>query len=173
MQIPRQHLVARIGMTSMKNLPSTTISFRAGDRPDDARSPLLNPAGASNYINTQHNVPCTSRGLAALYRGNCCPRSWPGPGTQRLTTREEIDLWVATSRFRLISARLKLGEASQYIRSTYGVPCSLASLEKMASTGGGPAFVKVSRYPMYEIDELDRWVESRTSRVKASTSDRS
>ena len=108
MQIPRQHLVARIGITSMENL-LPTASFGAGDWPDDARSPLLKHTVAVNYITTHHNVPCTPRGLAAVYRGNCCPRFWQGPADQRLTTYEEIDSWVATPRFRLISARLKLG----------------------------------------------------------------
>ena len=60
--------------------------------------------------------------------------------------------------------------AAEYVRRRYGARCSPAYLAKFAVSGDGPRFVKFGRFPLYDADELDRWVRSRMSLPKDSTS---
>src|SRR5690348_12060654 len=54
--------------------------------------------------------------------------------------------------------------------SEEGFPTALATLEKLASIGGGPPFRKYGRRVIYERLELLAWAEARAKRV-TSTSD--
>ena len=61
--------------------------------------------------------------------------------------------------------------ASDYLLQKWGVSCKPATLAKLATVGGGPRFSHFGRWPMYDLQDLDHWVESRTSHSKVSTSD--
>jgi hypothetical protein len=67
--------------------------------------------------------------------------------------------------------RLRRKEASEYLKSTWGFTCKISTLAKLASIGGGPGFEYFGRWPLYPEPELDRWVRSRLSSLRQSTSD--
>ena len=66
---------------------------------------------------------------------------------------------------------LRRKEAAQYLRGEWGQPCSPNTLAKLAVVGGGPVFRRFGRIPLYSLEELDRYAESRLSRPMRSTSD--
>ncbi|MFN4140541.1 hypothetical protein [Aestuariivirga sp.] len=68
--------------------------------------------------------------------------------------------------------RLRRWEASLYLRVVYGLDVAPATLAKYASVGGGPAFQKVGRVPLYPTEELDTWALKRLGRLRRSTSDK-
>lgn len=55
---------------------------------------------------------------------------------------------------------LRRKEAAEYLKSRYGIG-SRNSLDKLASMGGGPRFVKIGGAACYEPAALDDWMESR------------
>jgi hypothetical protein len=61
-------------------------------------------------------------------------------------------------------------DAAQYVRSTWGIPCSARWLAKLAVTGGGPIFRKAGRFPIYDPADLDAWAQSRIGEPRRSTS---
>jgi hypothetical protein len=65
---------------------------------------------------------------------------------------------------------MRRADAARYIRETYAIPCSPATLAKYACLGGGPAFKKFHRFPIYSRDDLDTWAHSRLSALVQSTS---
>jgi hypothetical protein len=65
---------------------------------------------------------------------------------------------------------LRRREASAYLESRYGAPCSMQHLAKLAVHGDGPVFRKFGRYPVYEPADLDGWAERRLSGPMDSTS---
>jgi hypothetical protein len=67
--------------------------------------------------------------------------------------------------------KLRRAEAAQFVRDAYGVPLSASTLAKLAVVGGGPPYVKISRYPVYDVDDLRAWIEARTSAKLRSTSE--
>lgn len=67
--------------------------------------------------------------------------------------------------------RLRRWEASEYLMLVHGYQIAPATLAKLASIGGGPAFHKANRTPLYPKDELDRWAEERMGALVRSTSD--
>jgi hypothetical protein len=67
--------------------------------------------------------------------------------------------------------RLRRWEASEYLRIVHGIEVATATLAKYASIGGGPAFHKSMRTPLYPRDELDRWAIERLGGLKRNTSD--
>jgi hypothetical protein len=67
--------------------------------------------------------------------------------------------------------RLRRWEASDYLRIVHGIEVATATLAKYASIGGGPAFHKSMRTPLYPREELDRWAIERLGSLKRSTSD--
>lgn len=69
------------------------------------------------------------------------------------------------------SRPLRRGEAAVYITQTHGIPCSPNTLAKLASVGGGPAFRKASRFPLYSRADLDAWVQGKMSALVRSTSE--
>jgi hypothetical protein len=61
------------------------------------------------------------------------------------------------------------GEAAEYIRTVYQMPCSISLLNKLATMGGGPNFCKVSMYRSYSAKDLNVWARGRiTKRVSRS-----
>ena len=60
--------------------------------------------------------------------------------------------------------------AAHYITETWGQPCSPKWLAKLAVTGGGPIYRKAGRFPIYAIEDLDSWAESRIGAPRRSTS---
>ena len=61
-------------------------------------------------------------------------------------------------------------EASEYIEAR-GLPCAVATLNKLACVGGGPLIVYFgTRRPRYRPADLDSWVASKL-KVCASTSE--
>jgi hypothetical protein len=71
----------------------------------------------------------------------------------------------------LSKPRLRRWEASDYLAAEHGIPCAPATLAKLACIGGGPAFYKAGRTPLYPRDELDRWAGERLGRLVRSTSE--
>ena len=59
--------------------------------------------------------------------------------------------------------KLETPEAARYC----GVGKS--SLEKMRLTGGGPVYLKPSRRVVYQVSDLDAWLESRRRRSTSSS----
>ncbi len=68
--------------------------------------------------------------------------------------------------------RFRRAQASEYLKSEWGLNYRPTTLAKLATIGGGPAFEHFGRWPVYRQDELDRWVRARLSGLKLSTSDR-
>jgi hypothetical protein len=62
--------------------------------------------------------------------------------------------------------------AAAYVRETYGVPCSVNYLAKLAVSGEGPPFRYYGRYPIYDELDLDAYVQSKMSAKTHSTSGR-
>jgi hypothetical protein len=65
---------------------------------------------------------------------------------------------------------LRRKAASEYCTAR-GLPVAPATLAKYATLGGGPEFRKFSRFPVYEPAALDRWIESKLTGSRRSTSD--
>ena len=66
---------------------------------------------------------------------------------------------------------LRRAAASEYLLTVWGVSCKPATLAKLATIGGGPRFAHVGRWPVYTPSDLDRWVEDRLTKTRASTSE--
>lgn len=66
--------------------------------------------------------------------------------------------------------RLRRSEASKYLSETHGIGRTPQTLAKYAVNGGGPRFQHAGRFPLYPIEELDKWVESLLSPLKENTS---
>jgi hypothetical protein len=66
---------------------------------------------------------------------------------------------------------MRRSEAAKYVANRYGFPCSRQWLAKLAVIGGGPAFRKAGRYPIYETGELDQWAQSRIGPPQRSTTE--
>jgi hypothetical protein len=65
---------------------------------------------------------------------------------------------------------LTRAEAARYIADTW-FPCAAKTLAKLAVTGGGPAFCKAGRIPLYARGDLDVWAKGRIGPRVKSTSD--
>jgi hypothetical protein len=68
------------------------------------------------------------------------------------------------------SPRYRRREASQYLREKHGIYREPTTLAKYVSVGGGPAYQKANRTPLYTPEDLDAWVESILSPKVANTS---
>ncbi|MHB2166477.1 hypothetical protein [Alsobacter sp. R-9] len=66
---------------------------------------------------------------------------------------------------------LTRADAAEYIRNSYGFPCSRQWLAKLAVIGGGPVFRKAGRTPLYAPADLDAWALARIGAPQRSTSD--
>lgn len=57
----------------------------------------------------------------------------------------------------------------------HGIPIAVATLNKLASIGGGPLMTYSGRIPLYhvdDVDDLDAWALERLSKPVRSTSER-
>ncbi|WMS41839.1 hypothetical protein RDV64_17465 [Acuticoccus sp. MNP-M23] len=68
-----------------------------------------------------------------------------------------------------IPAYLRRDEAARYVRTTYNFPCSTRWLAKLAVVGGGPAYSKAGRTPLYTLHDLDAWARQRIRLPQHST----
>lgn len=66
--------------------------------------------------------------------------------------------------------RLRRWEATEYLKIVHGIEVATATLAKWASVGGGPAFQKVNRTPLYPTAELDSWATDKLGQPLSSTS---
>lgn len=69
--------------------------------------------------------------------------------------------------------RLRRTEVPAYMLENHGIPVAVATLNKLASTGGGPAMQYAGRIPLYRPEDLDAWAAERLSQPVRSTSERS
>lgn len=60
--------------------------------------------------------------------------------------------------------------AAPYITARFGLPCSMKTLEKWATVGGGPRFMKSGSRVLYRIADIDEWFAKRSTAPLASTS---
>src|SRR3546814_12725464 len=65
-----------------------------------------------------------------------------------------------------------LKRASFYLRATFDLPTTPASLATMATRGGGPRFFRIGKYARYRRRDLDEWALKRFSVLMDSTSTR-
>jgi predicted DNA-binding transcriptional regulator AlpA len=63
---------------------------------------------------------------------------------------------------------LRRAEAAAYLKDKYGVG-SRRTLDKLASVGGGPVYIKLGGAAVYDPADLDAWAQSRMTRFKATT----
>lgn len=68
--------------------------------------------------------------------------------------------------------RLRRKDVPEYLRTTHGIDIAYATLQKMASVGGGPSMQYNGRIPLYHKDDLDAWANERLSPTVRSTSER-
>ncbi len=66
--------------------------------------------------------------------------------------------------------RLRRWEAADYLRIAHGIEVAAATLAKWASVGGGPAYQKVNRTPLYPVTELDAWAAEKLGAPIRNTS---
>lgn len=86
--------------------------------------------------------------------------------TNPLAGTEELCLPPALKK-----PRLRRDEASQYLEQAHGIILAPATLATMASRGGGPAFQKMNRTPLYPRRVLDEWAIEKLGDLRTSTSD--
>jgi len=65
---------------------------------------------------------------------------------------------------------LRRSEAADFLTGE-GYPTARATLQKLATVGGGPAFRRWGRIALYDHADLVAWAESRRSRKVASASE--
>ena len=70
------------------------------------------------------------------------------------------------------AAFLRRDEASNYLRTKFGLRCSKQTLAKLAVIGGGPVYRKAGVTPIYEPAELDLWAQTRIGPPQHSTSEK-
>jgi len=71
------------------------------------------------------------------------------------------------------NSRLRRKDVPAYMKERHGIPIAVATLNKLASTGGGPAMRYSGRIPLYEPEALDAWAEERLTKPVRSTAERS
>jgi hypothetical protein len=72
----------------------------------------------------------------------------------------------------MISPRLRRKDVPAYLAEKHGIPIALATLNKLATIGGGPLMQYVGRIPLYSTDDLDAWAAERLSKPVRSTAER-
>ena len=68
--------------------------------------------------------------------------------------------------------RLRRSQVPAYMVEKHGIPVALATLNKLASIGGGPLMTYAGRIPLYHVDDLDAWAKERLSQPVRSTAER-
>ena len=66
---------------------------------------------------------------------------------------------------------LRRAEAAEYVRERWGYPLAPRTLAKLACVGSGPTFRRATRFPLYEVRDLDEWVRAKLTRPVRSTSE--
>jgi hypothetical protein len=69
------------------------------------------------------------------------------------------------------SKLLRRKAAAEYLCEVHGVERAPTTLAKLAVVGGGPAFRRIGRVPLYAPEDLDEWVASKLSAPMHSTSE--
>lgn len=69
----------------------------------------------------------------------------------------------------MIKRLLRRDEAAAYLKA-FGLRTTPASLATMATRGGGPPFLKIGRYCMYQLRDLEDWLAQRSTGLLDSTS---
>lgn len=69
--------------------------------------------------------------------------------------------------------RLRRQQVPAYMLEKHGIPIAIATLNKLASIGGGPAMQYAGRIPLYRPEDLDAWANDRLSKPVRSTAERS
>jgi hypothetical protein len=72
------------------------------------------------------------------------------------------------AEFSPLSLRRKC--ASQYLLARYGFG-AVATLNKLATVGGGPIYRLIGRMPVYRKADLDAWALAKLGPAQKSTSD--
>lgn len=62
-------------------------------------------------------------------------------------------------------------EAARYLTEERGCPTARGTLQKLASTGGGPPYRIFGNRALYTDNDLDAWAEARMSPLRISTSE--
>lgn len=80
---------------------------------------------------------------------------------------------VAHDLSRTFTRRIPLRrkDAAKYVQDEHGQPCSPKTLAKLAVVGGGPAYRKAGKFPLYEPDDLDEWALAKLSPKMRSSSE--
>ncbi|CAA2101994.1 hypothetical protein MBUL_01460 [Methylobacterium bullatum] len=66
--------------------------------------------------------------------------------------------------------RLRRWEAAEYLSLVHGIGIAPTTLAKWVTVGGGPAFERINRTPLYPVTGLDAWVaEKLTAPVRNSS----
>lgn len=52
---------------------------------------------------------------------------------------------------------LRRSSASRYLSAVWGIDRAPTTLAKLACVGGGPAYLKAGRAPLYRPEDLDAW----------------
>lgn len=71
---------------------------------------------------------------------------------------------METTRF------LERPEAAQYLTEQRGLKVSKNTLQKWATTGGGPAYRRFGKRAVYLIEDLNEWAERKLSAPRLSSS---
>lgn len=82
------------------------------------------------------------------------------------------DVAAAHGLSRTLTRRIPLRRkyAAKYVEDMHGQPCSPKTLAKLAVVGGGPAYRKAGKFPLYEPDDLDEWALAKLSpKVRSSS----
>lgn len=66
--------------------------------------------------------------------------------------------------------RLRRWEAADYLKIVHGIEVAPATLAKWASVGGGPAYQRLNRTPLYPTVELDSWAADKLGDPVRNTS---
>jgi hypothetical protein len=70
----------------------------------------------------------------------------------------------------MVKRYLTRHEAAHYL-SERGLPVSKNTLQKFATTGGGPEYCMFGNRALYTCDSLDAWAEGRLTPSRRSTSE--
>jgi hypothetical protein len=70
-----------------------------------------------------------------------------------------------------IPVYLRRRSAAEYLRQHWGVPCSEKTLAKLACVGGGPAYHRFGRIPLYTRADLDEFARAKIGNPVRSTSE--
>lgn len=72
---------------------------------------------------------------------------------------------------RLQKPRLRRKDVPEYLDIKFGIPIAVKTLERMVTTGGGPAYQKINNTPLYPTVELDVWAEKVLGKAACSSAE--